>query len=121
VNRNQPDLTKLSVTKNIKALIQTLFRSTAWKEAGQGWEGIEDTLRLSGWSSARRVVILRRPLTGEMLPTGKDDDPELLDFIESAVPTKRYAPCWSPRPRTKCSPSLSYIASGPMLKTTSTS
>lgn len=119
--RDQPYLTKLSVTKIIKALSQTFFHSTMWEEAGQGLEGIEDTLRLSGWSSARRAVILRRPLTGEMLPTGKDDDPELLAFIESAVPTKRYEPCWSPRPRTKFSPSLSCIASGPMLKTTSTS
>ena len=59
-------------------------------EAGQGWEGVEDTLRLSGWSRARRVVVLRRPLTGEMLLTGKDDEQELFDFIESDVPTKRY-------------------------------
>ena len=88
--RDQPYRTKLRVTKNVKALIKTLFRSTAWEEAGQGWEGIEDTLRLSGWSRARRVVVLRRPLTGEMLLTGKNDDQELLAFLESAVPTKRY-------------------------------
>jgi hypothetical protein len=88
--RDQPYLTKLRVAKNVKALIKTLFRSTAWEEAGQGWEGIEDTLRLAGWSRARRVVVLRRPLTGEMLLTGKNDDQELLAFIESAVPTKRY-------------------------------
>ena len=88
--RDQPYLTKLRVTKKVKALIKTLFRSTAWEEAGHGWEGVEDTLRLSGWSCARRVVVLRRPLTGEMVLTGKDDDQELLAFIESDVPTKRY-------------------------------
>lgn len=88
--RRQPYLTKLRVTKNVKALIQTLFRSTAWEEAGHGWEGVEATLRLSGWSRARRVVVLRRPLTGEMLMTEKDDDQERLAFIESDGPTKRY-------------------------------
>ena len=31
-------------------------------EAGQQWQGREDVLRLSGWSKARRVVVLRRPL-----------------------------------------------------------
>jgi hypothetical protein len=88
--RDQPYLTKLRLTHKVKALIQTLFRATAWEEAGQGWEGIEDTLRLSGWSRARRVVVLRRPLTGELVLTGKDADQEWLAFIESDVPTKRY-------------------------------
>jgi hypothetical protein len=88
--RSQPYLTKLRITKNVKALIQTLFRSTAWEEAGHGWEGVDDTLRLSGWSRARRVVVLRRPLTGELLMTDADDDQARLAFIESDVPTKRY-------------------------------
>jgi hypothetical protein len=88
--RDQPYLTKLRVTKHVKALIKTLFRSNAWEEAGQSWEGVTDRLTLSGWSRARRVVVLRRPLTGEMLMTEKDDGQELLAFIESDVPTKRY-------------------------------
>jgi hypothetical protein len=88
--RDQPYLTKLRITKNVKALIKTLFRSTAWEEAGHGWEGGEDTLRLSGWSRARRVVVLRRPLTGELLMTETDDEQARLAFIESDVPTKRY-------------------------------
>jgi hypothetical protein len=88
--REQPYLTKLRVTDKVKALIKTLFRATAWEEAGQGWEGIEDTLQLSGWSRARRVVVLRRPLTGEMVITGKGDDQAWLAFMESDVPTKRY-------------------------------
>ncbi|MDF0677474.1 MAG: transposase [Nitrospira sp.] len=74
----------------MKALIKTLFRSTAWEEAGQGWEGGEDTLRLSGWSRARRVVVLRRPLTGELLMTGTDADQSWFNFMESEVPTTRY-------------------------------
>lgn len=88
--RDQPYLTKLRVTKNVKILIQRLFRSTAWAAAGHGWEGVDDTLRLSGWSRARRVVVLRRPLTGEMLMTETDNEQADLAFIESDVPTKRY-------------------------------
>jgi hypothetical protein len=49
--RDQPYLTKLRVTKNVKILIQTLFRSTAWEDAGQGWEGVDATLQLSGLST----------------------------------------------------------------------
>jgi hypothetical protein len=86
----EPYLTKLRLTKHVKALIKTLFRSNEWEEAGQGWEGVTDRLTLSGWSRARRVVVLRRALTGEMLMTEKDDEQERLAFIESAVPTKRY-------------------------------
>ncbi len=75
--RDQPYLTKRRVAKNVKALIKTWFRSTAWEEAGQGWEGGMDRLMLSGWSRTRRVIVLRRRLTGEMLRTGKDDEQEL--------------------------------------------
>jgi Transposase DDE domain group 1 len=88
--RDQPYLTKLRLTKHVKALIKRLFRSNEWEEAGQGWEGGEDTLMLSGWSRTRRVIVLRRTLTGEMLLTGEDDDQGLFDFMERDVPTKRY-------------------------------
>jgi hypothetical protein len=89
-DRDQPYLTKLRLTKHVKALIKTLFRSNAWEEAGQGWQGVEDTLMLSGWSRTRRVIVLRRILIGEVLMTAKDDDQELFDFMERDVPTKRY-------------------------------
>lgn len=88
--RNQPYLTKLRLTTHVKALIKTVFHSTAWEEAGHGWEGIEETLQLSGWSRTRRVIVLRRPLTGELLMTGTDADQARFDFMESEVPTKRY-------------------------------
>ena len=46
--RDQPYLTKLRLTKNVKGLIKKLFRSSRWIDAGQGWEGLEDTLTLAG-------------------------------------------------------------------------
>ncbi len=47
-------------------------------------------LKLAGWNRARRVVVLRRKLTGEMLMTGKDKDQGELAFIVGEVPTLRY-------------------------------
>jgi hypothetical protein len=88
--REQAYLTKLRLTKNVKSLIKKLFRSGDWEEAGQGWQGQEDTLKLSGWSRARRVVVLRRKLTGEMLMTGKDEDQGELAFIVGEGPSARY-------------------------------
>ena len=88
--RDQDYLSKLKLTSNVKRLIKKLFQQGLWEDAGQGWEGIEDVLRLSGWSRARRVVVLRRKLTGEMLLTEKDDAQGTLAFIEGDVPTARY-------------------------------
>ena len=91
-SRNQHYLSKLKLTQNVKRLIKELFRHECWEEAGQGWEGIEDTLLLKGWSRSRRVVVLRRKLTGEMVLTDKEMDEfqGKFAFIEAAIPTARY-------------------------------
>ncbi len=88
--RNQPYLTKLRLTTNVKRLVRRLFQAPDWEQAGQGWEGREDTLRLSGWSRTRRVIVLCRPLTGDLALSPKDDLQGTLAFIESDVPTARY-------------------------------
>ncbi len=89
--RDQPYLTKLRVTKNVKGLIKTLFYTNDWIDAGQGGEGQEDTLTLSGWSRARRGVVLRRTLTGAMLVAGQDDRQDAFAFIVGEPPIARYA------------------------------
>lgn len=63
--RHIPYLFKLKQTANVKKLIDRLFGRTEWVDAGQQWQGLESELRLSGWTSQRRVVILRRPLRQE--------------------------------------------------------
>ena len=88
--RDQAYLSKLRMTSNVKGLIKKLFRKDGWADAGQGWEGMEDTLTLSGWSRMRRVVVLRRKLTGEMLLTGTDERQSEFAFIEGDIPTARY-------------------------------
>lgn len=56
-------LFKVKLTKKAKALSQFMSKSSnSWVNAGQGWEGVESTLRLTGWTKERRVIILRRKL-----------------------------------------------------------
>lgn len=57
-------LCKLRRTAKARDLVAQLERATttAWTDAGQGWQGAEGLLRLQGWSQARRVLVLRRRL-----------------------------------------------------------
>jgi hypothetical protein len=64
--RGVPYLFKLRQTTNVKKLIQTVFGRDGWVPAGQGWEGVEDRLQLTGWTRKRRVLVLRRKLKSEI-------------------------------------------------------
>lgn len=83
--RRQPYLFKLKLSKNVKRHIGSLFRQSDWTNAGQGWEGKDGELALAGWQQKRRVVVLRRPLLGEIVVEGQDEDSgqQLLAFVEA--------------------------------------
>ena len=83
-----PYLFKLRLTQNVKRYIERVFATPEWSDAGQGWEGQDGQIQLSGWSRSRRIVILRRPLRGEMLRV----DPQQLQlaFVEKDKPAKGY-------------------------------
>ena len=82
--RAQPYLFKLKLSKNVKRHIGSLFRQSDWTDAGQGWEGKDGELALAGWAHKRRVVVLRRPLLGEIVVTGDDDNgQQLLAFVDA--------------------------------------
>lgn len=81
-------LFKLRLTKNVKRYIEKSFATGQWVDAGQGWQGQEGTIQLTGWSRARRIVILRRALQGEVLLT--DESQLRLAFVEKDVPAKGY-------------------------------
>lgn len=85
-----PYLVKLRLTKNVKRLIEKAFYRNDWKDAGQGWEGVEEPLKLSGWAKERRVIILRRPPSGDVAISRKWKDQLELGFVETAGPVKRY-------------------------------
>jgi hypothetical protein len=80
--RGQPYLTKIKRTALVKRLVRTLFGESGWEEAGQGWEGKESVLRLAGWSRARRVVVLRRAISEDMLLTQKDKNQTKFLFLD---------------------------------------
>ena len=81
--RRQPYLFKLKLSKNVKRHIGSLFRQSGWSDAGQGWEGMEGELALAGWEARRRVVVIRRPLTGEVMMSGEDSGQPVLAFVEA--------------------------------------
>lgn len=83
--RSQPYLFKLKLSKNVKRHIAKLFHLPEWQDAGQGWEGKEGELKLTGWQMSRRVVVLRRPLMGELVLAGDaaDDGQQELAFVEA--------------------------------------
>lgn len=86
--REQAYLFKLRLTTNVKRYIEKLFWEQDWRKAGQGWEGRDGELKLSGWSRTRRVIVLRRALRGEALLA--DESQGWLAFVETDVPSKRY-------------------------------
>lgn len=53
-------LFKLRLTTKVKALIQLVSGTQDWSPAGGGWQGVESSLQLMGWSRGRRVIVLRR-------------------------------------------------------------
>lgn len=62
-SRDLQYLFKLKCTSKVKTMIKHHMEKTdAWKRAGHGYEGVEDTIQLSGWKDKRRVIILRRKI-----------------------------------------------------------
>lgn len=82
-DRRQPYLFKLKLSKNVKRHIERLFRADGWLDAGQGWEGKDGELKLVGWEKPRRVIVLRRPLKGEIALVQEDNGQRLLGFVEA--------------------------------------
>ncbi len=58
--RAVPCFFKLKHTPKVKVLVAQMTRAgSRWQPAGDGWEVLESSLRLSGWSRERRVVLVR--------------------------------------------------------------
>jgi hypothetical protein len=89
--RGLPYLFKLRLTANVKKLIKKTFSKDDWTDAGQGWQGRTNTLRLEGWSRQRRVVILRRRLKEGLTVCECDDAGQLaLGFVEIGTQSEVY-------------------------------
>jgi hypothetical protein len=56
---------------------------------GQGFDAVESQLRLSGWSRARRVVVLRRRVKDSLAAETNHENPQqALHFIDSSDKVK---------------------------------
>lgn len=87
--RGQGFLLKLRLSKNVKRHIVSLFNQPDWCDAGQGWEGKDGSLKLSGWEGPRRVVVMRRPIQNELLITQEEENGQMtLGFIEAEMQIK---------------------------------
>jgi hypothetical protein len=88
-------LTKLRQTAGVKRLIERNWSRQDWQDVGQGNEAVEAQLKLSGWSHARRVVVVRsvpktKPVTAvESVKGKKAKRQQNLDF-EDTDPVKRW-------------------------------
>lgn len=80
-------LTKLRLTANVKRFIHRLLAKGDWMDAGQGFMGCEGVLQLTGWSRSRRVIVLKRPIRGEVLLS---DDQLNLAFIDTEDGIQKY-------------------------------
>ena len=85
---NQGYLFKLRLTKNVKTLIEKLFNESQWQSAGQGWEGVDSEVRLTGGSQSRRVVVLRRRIRETSVT--KHDEQRRLQFCLENNPGSLY-------------------------------
>jgi len=86
--RNQPYLFKLRRTTKVRKQIQRIqCDADAWNDAGDGWQGTEVELKLSGWSHARRCIFLRRsthkPTTRKALPTSTATEFSFVEKLDS--------------------------------------
>ncbi|MFM8419787.1 MAG: hypothetical protein ACKOEQ_06650 [Verrucomicrobiota bacterium] len=53
-------LFRVRMTKGVRALGKLLKQRDGWKKGVNRWEGIEGSLRLTGWTRERRVGVYRR-------------------------------------------------------------
>ncbi len=76
-------LFRLRMTANVKRSLERAMQQSDWADAGQGWEGKETSLRLSGWSRQRRIILLRRKLARDLAITDHTNATQLrLGFAE---------------------------------------
>ncbi len=78
-------LFKLKQTKNLKRLIAQKMVDNGWCNAGQGWQGIEESLQLQGWSKSRRVIIMRRNIKKDIGVISRSALPQQLHAVGKQI------------------------------------
>lgn len=86
--KDVPFLFKLKQSANVKRLIEIVMKNDDWTSAGQGWEGQESQLQLNGWEKARRVVVLRKQVSKDVVAIKEDVDAKQLEIYFGEVDKK---------------------------------
>jgi len=81
---DQGYLFKLRQTAGVKRLIERLWARRHWQAVGHGFDAVEAVLQLSGWSQARRVVVLRRRIKEPLLAEVEAQGQQTLLFADTA-------------------------------------
>lgn len=80
---NQRYLFKLRQTAGIKRLIERKWQQNEWQHVGQGFDAVEDEIRLADWSRARRIAVLRRQVKGNLAAEVSSDAQQgTLHFVD---------------------------------------
>jgi len=91
---DQGYLFKLRQTAGVKRLIDKQWSRRDWQSAGSGMEAVEATLKLSGWSRARRVVVVRTVVKETPSPTKPTAElsqgQQSLDFADTLQSIQRW-------------------------------
>ena len=93
-----PYLFKLRQSAGVKKRVQRQWTRRDWRSVGQGWDACEDVLRLTGWTGARRVIVMRRVRKLDLIieakrggrGKGKDQSQAELHFIDENEPVKNW-------------------------------
>lgn len=87
---DQAYLFKLRQSAGVKRLIERQWSRDDWIDVGQGFYAVEAELKLSGWSRARRVVVMRRAVKGSLVAdakaSGKSKKQQSLQFADANLP-----------------------------------
>lgn len=90
--RSQRYLFRLKNTKNVQRKIREMEKDPdAWIDAGEGWQGTQCVIELTGWSKQRHCIILRRATKKKperkALPENRGGE---FDFIEQVAAEALY-------------------------------
>jgi hypothetical protein len=89
----QAYLFKLRQSPGVKRLIERHWSRADWKDIGEGYHAVEAELALSGWSRARRVVVVRRAVKDTLVAETKktsqrEKRQQSLHFADPLQPVK---------------------------------
>ena len=80
---DQRYLFKLRQAAGIKRLIERKWQQNEWQHVEQGFDAVEDQIRLAGWRLTRRIGVLRRQVKGNLAAEVSSDAQQgTLHFVD---------------------------------------